>query len=209
MRSAACGSAACRRWCWRSSATLGIVLTLAGVIGLQLAGLVSDLPRYEATVRSKVAGLRDGGFGRIPDLLKNVGRQIEEATKETPGTSAPPSQPEPRPMPVEVHQPDPSPLDLVRTVLGPLLHPLATVGIVFVALIFILLQREDLRDRMIRLFGASDLHRTTVAMDDAARRRRATSSSSSASMRPSGSSSRSGCGRSAFRARSCGASSRR
>jgi predicted PurR-regulated permease PerM len=151
-------------------ATLGIVLTLTGVIGLQLAGLVSDLPRYEATVRSKVASLRDGGFGRIPDLLKNVGRQIEEATKETPGTSAPPSQPESRPMPVEVHQPDPSPLDLVRTVLGPLLHPLATVGIVFVALIFILLQREDLRDRMIRLFGASDLHRTTVAMDDAARR---------------------------------------
>src|SRR3712207_3923751 len=35
---------------------------------------------------------------------------------------------------------------------------------------FILLQREDLRDRMIRLFGARDLHRTTVAMDDAARR---------------------------------------
>ena len=151
-------------------ATLGIVLTLAGVIGLQLAGLVSDLPRYEATVRTKVASLRDGGFGRIPDLLKNVGRQIEEATKETPGTSAPPSQPESRPMPVEVHQPDPSPLDLVRTVLGPLLHPLATIGIVFVALIFILIQREDLRDRMIRLFGASDLHRTTVAMDDAARR---------------------------------------
>ena len=43
-------------------------------------------------------------------------------------------------------------------------------GIVFVALIFILLQREDLRDRMIRLFGSSDLHRTTAAMDDAARR---------------------------------------
>src|SRR5918993_2667832 len=151
-------------------ATLGIVLTLTGVIGLQLAGLVSDLPRYEATVRSKVASLRDGGFGRIPDLLKNVGRQIEEATKETPGTSAPPSQPESRPMPVEVHQPDPTPLQIARDILLPVIAPLATVGIVFVVLIFILLQREDLRDRMIRLFGAQDLHRTTVAMDDAARR---------------------------------------
>ena len=40
----------------------------------------------------------------------------------------------------------------------------------FVVLVFILLQREDLRDRMIRLFGSSDLHRTTGAMDDAARR---------------------------------------
>ena len=45
-----------------------------------------------------------------------------------------------------------------------------TVGIVFVVAIFILLQREDLRDRLIRLFGATDLHRTTAALDDAARR---------------------------------------
>ena len=57
-----------------------------------------------------------------------------------------------------------------RDFLLPLLEPLATTGIVFVVLIFILLQREDLRDRMIRLFGSSDLHRTTAAMDDAARR---------------------------------------
>ena len=50
------------------------------------------------------------------------------------------------------------------------MHPLATVGIVFVVLLFVLMQREDLRDRMIRLAGSSDLHRTTVAIDDAARR---------------------------------------
>jgi hypothetical protein len=49
-------------------------------------------------------------------------------------------------------------------------HPLATAGIVLIVAIFILMQREDLRDRMIRLFGSHDLHRTTVAMDDAARR---------------------------------------
>ncbi|MCJ2008752.1 AI-2E family transporter, partial [Methylobacterium sp. J-092] len=48
--------------------------------------------------------------------------------------------------------------------------PLTTVGIVLVVVVFLLLQREDLRNRMIRLFGSSDLHRTTVAMDDAAGR---------------------------------------
>ena len=73
-------------------------------------------------------------------------------------------------MPVEVHQPDPTPAQVARNVLLPLLEPLATTGIVFVVLVFILMQREDLRDRMIRLFGSSDLHRTTAAMDDAARR---------------------------------------
>ncbi len=59
---------------------------------------------------------------------------------------------------------------MLTTVLAPVMHPLATVGIVFVVLLFVLMQREDLRDRMIRLAGSSDLHRTTVAMDDAARR---------------------------------------
>ena len=74
-------------------------------------------------------------------------------------------------MPVEVREPE---LDAARARAAassrPILHPLATTGIVFVVLIFILLQREDLRDRMIRLFGSRDLHRTTTAMDDAARR---------------------------------------
>jgi hypothetical protein len=52
----------------------------------------------------------------------------------------------------------------------PLLAPLATVGIVVILVIFILLYREDLRDRLIRLAGARDLHRTLAAMDDAAYR---------------------------------------
>ena len=52
----------------------------------------------------------------------------------------------------------------------PLINPLAALAIVFIVSTFILAQREDLRDRMIRLFGASDLHRTTVAMDETAHR---------------------------------------
>ena len=72
------------------------------------------------------------------------------------------------PIPVEVHQPDPTPLEMVERLLGPVLSPLATLGIVFVVAVFILMQREDLRDRLIRLFGSSDLHRTTAALDDAA-----------------------------------------
>jgi len=75
-----------------------------------------------------------------------------------------------QPLPVEVRQPPPSPFDLAEQILGPVLGPLATIGIILVVTIFILMQREDLRDRLIRLFGSNDLHRTTAAMDDAARR---------------------------------------
>src|SRR3954470_19932638 len=72
--------------------------------------------------------------------------------------------------PVEVHQPDPGPLEIAQRVLAPVLNPLQTTLIVLIVSIFILLQREDLRDRLIRLFGANDLHRTTTALDEAAHR---------------------------------------
>ncbi len=63
-----------------------------------------------------------------------------------------------------------SPFVVVRTILEPVLGPLETTLIVLVIAIFILMEREDLRDRFIRVAGASDLHRTTAAMDDAAQR---------------------------------------
>ena len=53
---------------------------------------------------------------------------------------------------------------------GGLLKPLATAGVIVVFVIFFLLQREDLRDRFIRLFGSRDVHRATDAMTDAAKR---------------------------------------
>jgi predicted PurR-regulated permease PerM len=54
--------------------------------------------------------------------------------------------------------------------LRPLARPLTTTGIVVVFLIFFLFQREDLRDRFIRLLGTEDLERTTAALDDAGER---------------------------------------
>lgn len=153
---------------------LGIIGGLAGVIGSQLAQLAGDLPRYGETIRDKAGTLRAGTIGRASEFLKHFGREIERATGEEPARGAPPSptqstEPQ-KPLPVEIRERPLGPMEVVRTVIAPVLHPLATVGITFVVLIFILMQREDLRDRMIRLFGAKDLHRTTVAMDDAARR---------------------------------------
>jgi predicted PurR-regulated permease PerM len=159
--------------------TLGIIVSLTTVIGFQVAGLATDLPRYQTTIKEKVGSLRQGTIGRLPSLLKEFNSAVKEEPKETPNSPPPaagvpanpaPPAPEAGPLPVEVHEREPTPLEIARSIATPLLHPLATTGIVFVVLIFILLQREDLRDRMIRLFGSTDLHRTTAAMDDAARR---------------------------------------
>jgi len=73
-------------------------------------------------------------------------------------------------VPVEVVQSEDSTLVVVRSILSLVVGPLETTVIVFVVTIFMLLQREDLRDRFIRLAGSGDLHRTTIAIDDAGQR---------------------------------------
>jgi predicted PurR-regulated permease PerM len=69
-----------------------------------------------------------------------------------------------------IEQSLPSPWTLAAHYISPIISPLATIGIVFVVAVFALLQREDLRDRLIRLIGPDDIHRTTLALDDAGRR---------------------------------------
>ncbi|MEL6059605.1 MULTISPECIES: AI-2E family transporter [unclassified Methylobacterium] len=163
--------------------TLGIVAALATLIGIQAADLAGDVPRYRSTIERKINGLRDSPVGHVTAYVANIGRALhnggKEAGKEAAGAEAQaaPAQPASdqaappqKPLIVEVASPPPGSLEMLATVLTPVMHPLATVGIVFVVLLFVLMQREDLRDRMIRLAGSSDLHRTTVAIDDAAKR---------------------------------------
>jgi hypothetical protein len=59
---------------------------------------------------------------------------------------------------------------VLAALIEPLIHPLTTTGIVVIFVIFILLQQNDLRNRLVRLAGAKDLHRTTAALDDAGQR---------------------------------------
>ena len=71
---------------------------------------------------------------------------------------------------MKIEPPDLTPLQIAETIIGPLIDPLVTAGIVIVFVIFILLQRQDLRDRLIRLASVGDLNRTTQAMEDAGSR---------------------------------------
>ncbi|MFD1302159.1 AI-2E family transporter [Methylobacterium marchantiae] len=158
---------------------LGVAAALATLIGVQLADLAKDVPRYRTTIERKVEGLRDSPAGRMADYVANIGRTMHQGGEESPKpeaakpeasgakSNAPPPE---KAILVEMKERSPDPIALANTILSPILHPLATTGIVFIVLLFLLMQREDLRDRMIRLVGSSDLHRTTVAMDDAARR---------------------------------------
>ena len=77
---------------------------------------------------------------------------------------------EAKPIPVEIRQPPPTALESIAALISPLLRPLTTTGIIAIFVIFILLQREDLRNRFIKLAGSHDLQQTTAALDDAATR---------------------------------------
>ncbi|MGJ4999438.1 AI-2E family transporter [Bradyrhizobium sp. HKCCYLR20261] len=155
------------------------IFALGSLLATQLAQLASELPKYQSTMSEKIQSFRDtkagrGTLERASDMLKDLGKELDrpkepEATPVPSGRRTTPSGPV-APIPVEVRQPDPGALDSLRTLISPLIHPLATTGIIVIFVIFILLQREDLRNRLIRLAGSSDLQRTTAALDDAAYR---------------------------------------
>jgi predicted PurR-regulated permease PerM len=158
-----------------------VIFAIGGMIATQLTQLAGDLPRYQQTMREKIQSLRgatatSGTLERAADVLQDLGKELEKP-RDRAGSppiageapTAPPGQ-ERRPIPVEVRQPPPGALESIASLIAPLLHPLTTSGIIIIFVIFILLQREDLRNRFIRLAGAHDLHKTTVALDDAARR---------------------------------------
>jgi predicted PurR-regulated permease PerM len=152
---------------------LGFMGGLAVLVGAQFVDVATDLPKYQSTIEEKIDTVRGATLNRLSDFST----RLRGAFNETPQSPSAPranepqdNQPTVKPVPVEVHQPPPDPLSLAQSILRPVLHPLATAAIVFIVTVFILLQRDDLRDRLIRLFGTGDLHRTTVAMDDAAGR---------------------------------------
>ena len=147
---------------------ISVVLGLGGLIGTQVANLAPNVPRYAKAVEAKIAAVQTYATGHFAELASRFGHADEPEQKQA--AKSAPSGTETAPLSVEVHQPAPTPVQMIERVLDPLASPLATAAIVFVFSIFILLQREDLRDRMIRLVGSGDLHRTTVAMDDAGRR---------------------------------------
>ncbi len=152
---------------------LGVVLAIGGVIGTQVAELTTGLPRYVATVEEKINTVQSYTVGRLSHFADSIGShggRRDEAPSASGAQSTTPSQT--TPPAATAQQATSSPLATAERYLSPVLSPLGTFGIVFVVAVFALLQREDLRDRLIRLVGSDDLHGTTVAMDDGARRLR-------------------------------------
>jgi predicted PurR-regulated permease PerM len=172
-----------RRWgVGRITATL-LTVTIAGlliagittVVAFQIVDLADNITQYQSNLISKIRTLKntsgeEGVVERTSELIENLSEELENATAPAPNPPPGIEEPPRQPIPVEVHPPKPSPLEIIGKVVGPLLGPVATAGVVIVFVIFILLYREDLRDRIIRLVSSGDLQRTTEAMSEAGER---------------------------------------
>lgn len=148
--------------------TVGFVAILVG----DVASLAQRLPEYEDNFQAKIASLKVPGgvvFERLSTALDDIRRELARSDNRAgrPTPHGPAAKP---PLPVEVVPPASTPLQTVQTVIAPLLGPLGVAGLVGIFVIWILLDREDLRDRVLRLAGGGDLHRTTEAMNEAADR---------------------------------------
>ena len=152
----------------------GVAGGLLVLLGNQMAALGSDLPKYQGTIRAKIgeiggAATPGGPLSRAIDAYQGIMRDFGEMTGGSKPGGSGSDRDDVRPIPVVIRDGG-SVLGVVGGVVSPLLHPLATAGIVLILVMFILSSREDIRNRFVRLVGTEDIHQTTEVIDDAARR---------------------------------------
>jgi predicted PurR-regulated permease PerM len=152
------------------------------VVGNQLFDVLNKLPAYKENLRTKMESLRGrpgGGLAKATESVQELSKEL--APPKPQEAPALPRQPSPtqkspspssgtQPIPVELVQPPPNVLQSLREVAGPMLAPIGTAVIVIIFTIVILIKREDLRNRVLRLLGRGRMPRATQAFDDAAER---------------------------------------
>ena len=161
-----------RRWgLGRIPAVIVVVILSFAAIGaaawgvsMQLLDLARSVPRYEQNIRGKLQGFTGPGQGYFTETAAMI-RHLRDDLSANSKPAA-----DDAPIPVEIRAPEQTSLNLLGDVAGVLMGPLALTGVVVVLVIFMLIQREDLRDRFFGLVGAGHLYVTTEALDDAARR---------------------------------------
>lgn len=152
---------------------VAVVLALASlgffayVAGTQIANLTQELPGYQQTIMTKVAGLQ-AQFGENT-LFDQINGVIANVTEQASGNDADAPRRLGDPIPVTISN-QIGPLGIIGSVLGSIIGPVATVAIVAVFLIFLLMGRGDLQERFIRLVSGGRYSRANIAIADASHR---------------------------------------
>jgi len=152
-----------------ASAIVVVAFALAALGGLgmylgsQVQQLSADLPTYQSTIRDKLRSLRKSA--NMPSAWDGVFKTYNTVEKEIASVDSARA----RVQKVEVQTPDSKPTTRMLQWLGRIAEPVTTAGIVLLFVILILLDRDDLRDRLLRLVGGN-LNLATDALDEASQR---------------------------------------
>jgi predicted PurR-regulated permease PerM len=157
--------------------SIALACGIAWIIAGQLVDVASQLPLYRQNIRAKIEAFHipvTGQLGQASESVKEIVSELSgpagtlpkqpnvNPQKTTPSLTAP--------VPVRMVAPPTSGWSDFLDLGAPVLAPLGRAGIVLIFTVFMLLTREDLRNRLLRLAGLGQLNRMTQVLDDAASR---------------------------------------
>lgn len=151
---------------------LGLLLAATFGVTQQISSLIDSYPEYEENITAKISEYqelgRHGTLEKLQAVTERIENQLELAQKKD--NSAPVAAKDKEiviPQPVKIVEEGPFSMSKLWSFAGPLLEPIANLGFILVLVIFMLINREDMRDRLISLIGTGQLTDTTRALEDA------------------------------------------
>ncbi|MBT9330961.1 AI-2E family transporter [Paracidobacterium acidisoli] len=178
------------------AAASAVAVGIGWIVGSQVIGVVNDLPNYRDNIHDKIVSIHapaGGPVGRAINSIKEIGEEVSGEPASSSSAMTPPSlahfsrlsrrareaqeredrekaEANPKPMPVTVVQAPESERAYLRELLLPVLRPLGTLGMVVIFTIYMLVKREDLRNRLLLLAGMGRMSLMSQALNDAAER---------------------------------------
>jgi predicted PurR-regulated permease PerM len=145
-----------------------IICGVGYVVARQLLNVARDLPAYRLAIQKKTSSIHspaeqslEKAFTAVEDIGGDLATSAGNATAQQAIT---------QPQPVRLVDPDRSQLEYATELLMRFLRPIATFGVVIVFTIYLLMEREGLRRRILLLAGMSRIRLMNQALQDAATR---------------------------------------
>jgi predicted PurR-regulated permease PerM len=142
------------------------------VVARQLLSVAQTLPTYRLTLQKKIASVHsptEQSVQKAFNTVEDISTDLAASAAPTPPVTSP-ATPLQQPQPVRIIDPDRSQLQATAQLLMSILRPIATIGVVIVFTIYMLLKREELRNRLLLLAGMGHITLMTQALQDAATR---------------------------------------
>ena len=154
---------------------LGITAAIGMYITTATLDVAGELPRYQTNLIEKIRSVRGtamngGAVERASALLRTLREQLLAKSEPRPRVQSSTPNQDKEPVQVQIQQPETEPFDVAASFVLSLAGFLLAAGIVVIFVVFILLYKEDIRDRFIRLAGSQDIQKTTLLLDEGAER---------------------------------------